>query len=213
MEAVQRTYLSHDWVNAVFLLILFLWLAAHFIDKKRFSRWVRLPWDDLYMTEYKDTKAGIFELVLFVASLLTWSMVILKTAVLYGIFTLDVFSYMKILFLLGIFFVVKYMMEWMIARIFGYRKLFVRSMYVKVNYWNALSLYLTFFSLLMYYTFSRSRIYMLITGIFFAVLLIQRYYYFVRMYKNIIRSRIFYFILYFCTLEVIPVILLVKTGI
>ena len=116
----------------------------------------------------------------------------------------ELFVYYELLGFVSIFFVVKIMLDFIIGRLFSVSELMKNYIWQKLVYHNSLGILLLLFNFLIAYSIFDGY-YMTLISIYISLLFLLFSYcsiYFSM--KKVIIKNWFYFILYLCTLEIIP---------
>ena len=116
----------------------------------------------------------------------------------------ELFVYYELLGFVSIFFVVKIMLDFVIGRLFSVSELMKNYIWKKLVYHNSLGILLLLFNFLIAYSIFDGY-YMILISIYISLLFLLFSYcsiYFSM--KKVIIKNWFYFILYLCTLEIIP---------
>ena len=116
----------------------------------------------------------------------------------------ELFVYYELLGFVSIFFVVKIMLDFSIGRLFSISELMKNYIWQKLVYHNSLGILLLLFNFLIAYSIFDGY-YMILISIYISLLFLLFSYcsiYFSM--KKVIIKNWFYFILYLCTLEIIP---------
>jgi len=116
----------------------------------------------------------------------------------------ELFVYYELLGFVSIFFVVKIMLDFVIGRLFSVSELMKNYIWQKLVYHNSLGILLLLFNFLIAYSIFDGY-YMILISIYISLLFLLFSYcsiYFSM--KKVIIKNWFYFILYLCTLEIIP---------
>ena len=116
----------------------------------------------------------------------------------------ELFVYYELLGFVSIFFVVKIMLDFSIGRLFSISELMKNYIWKKLVYHNSLGILLLLFNFLIAYSIFDGY-YMILISIYISLLFLLFSYcsiYFSM--KKVIIKNWFYFILYLCTLEIIP---------
>ena len=122
-------------------------------------------------------------------------------------------KFLKILFVVFVFIIVKTSIEKMIGAIFSIEKVIDHHIYEKLSYRNFLSLLLIVTNLIFYFSVKPDlNILLILTGILFLVNMVILFYGY-KKYRSLIFSNLFYFLLYICALEISPYIILYKAFI
>ncbi len=110
----------------------------------------------------------------------------------------------------SLFILVKYILEKMIAHIFGMDSIINNYLYEKLSYSSLIAIVVLIFNILLFYTITPNSLILWVAiasiGILFVISLISSY----KRNANLILRHFFYFILYLCALEIAPFIILYK---
>ena len=123
----------------------------------------------------------------------------------------ELFVYYELLGFVSIFFVVKIMLDFIIGRLFSISELMKNYIWQKLVYHNSLGILLLLFNFLIAYSIFDGY-YMILISIYISLLFLLFSYcsiYFSM--KKVIIKNWFYFILYLCTLEIIPYYYLISS--
>ena len=123
----------------------------------------------------------------------------------------ELFVYYELLGFVSIFFVVKIMLDFIIGRLFSVSELMKNYIWQKLVYHNSLGILLLLFNFLIAYSIFDGY-YMILISIYISLLFLLFSYcsiYFSM--KKVIIKNWFYFILYLCTLEIIPYYYLISS--
>ena len=122
-------------------------------------------------------------------------------------------KFLKILFVVFVFIIVKTSIEKMIGAIFSIEKVINHYIYEKLSYRNFLSLLLIVTNLIFYFSVKPDLNTLLIfTSILFLINILILFYTY-KNYRSLIFSNFFYFLLYLCALEISPYLILYKAFI
>jgi len=217
MKAIERVIINNDWLTFIFLGILFLVVLANYLDKNRLRQLAVLPFNSLYFTNFENTSDNLrkgFTIFLFISSNLTLSIF------LYLLFHKLYPSFFKhynhpFVIILGMVFgywALKYLISLIAAWIFELEEVRRKVVYIKLSYFLSFQFYLFLLLIFAIYFFeSSSNFIQYVLGIYLVFLLV-RYFQFLRAMKKMIFVNLFYFILYICTLEIAPFMVLYKWG-
>jgi len=206
LEAIHRIYGEKEIIGVVYIVLLLLWAVANTIDGRRFKSFVRLGVSSLYISTYKENISYRFQFVLSATGILSWGLLLWHLAVWYEQGSYEWRAYLKYVLWIFIYLLFRYSLEYVLAALFDLQNEFKQSVFVRMSYWNVSGMYLSVLLMFQFYTFPHSTVYtgfIIVTAVLMLVLI---YYHFIDAYKNIVVSGLFYFILYFCTLEIAPVI-------
>ena len=207
LELQPRIVESKDWATIVFVLALALIVLAKSSFENRFNDFVRLLISDKYLKIYRDSSHLMsgFTILLFVVNLISLSFFIqlIMDHYDYGSKT-DWTLFIRIFTLLTVFILSKFLVEKIIATTFGIEELIEAFNLQKVNYRTYVGLLLLLVSIILFYSSYSTN--SLILTIIAIVLIINLLGYFIslRIYQNLVIGKLFYFILYLCTLEIAP---------
>lgn len=207
LELNPRLVESKDWATIVFVLALALVVIAKTSFENRFNDFVRLLISDKYLKIYRDSSHLMsgFTILLFIVNLVSLAFFIqlVLNHYDYGEKT-DWTLFVRIFILLMVFILSKFLLEKIIATIFGIEELIETFNLQKVNFRTYIGLLLLPVSIILFYSSYSTN--SLILTIIAIVLIINVLGYFIslRIYQNLLISRLFYFILYLCTLEIAP---------
>ena len=116
----------------------------------------------------------------------------------------ELFVYYELLGFISIFFVVKIMLDFIIGRLFSISELMKNYIWQKLVYHNSLGILLLLFNFLIAYSIFDGYYMTLISIYISLVFLLFSYCSIYFSMKKVIIKNWFYFILYLCTLEIIP---------
>ena len=123
----------------------------------------------------------------------------------------ELFVYYELLGFVSIFFVVKIMLDFVIGRLFSVSELMKNYIWKKLVYHNSLGILLLLFNFLIAYSIFDGYYMTLISIYISLVFLLFSYCSIYFSMKKVIIKNWFYFILYLCTLEIIPYYYLISS--
>ena len=204
----QERILSHtDWATLLFVISIFIIALNRSVFQIRFIEFMRLGVSDKYTKIYKDSSnmnSG-FTMSMFLVQLISFSFFILLTLSHYKYSTKENFIvFIQIITFLGVFILSKYLIEKIIATTFKIEEFVDQFNLLKVSYRTYFGVLLLPISIILYYnSFNENWIYLSLLLILIAINVIT-YFITLKLYQNVILGKIFYFILYLCTLEIAP---------
>jgi hypothetical protein len=196
---------------ALLLLILLLIAIANYIYKERLFQLVLGFFTKRYLVRFgKDNNLIFngFNAILFVVQLLVFSLLVFFYPNLIGHNSHLLF--LKIVGLLGLFFLIRYLVGVLLATLFQLSKLHKSIIFVKITYLFAISVFIFPLLIIIFYANKYNLLFFQSTLFLLVVLLIARYVFVVKNNKNMMLSGLFYFILYLCALEIAPLLLILK---
>ncbi len=211
MEVVLRN-IDYHTTETILLAICFLLITVVKItDETRFSSFLILLFSNKYLKIYgKDKQLNLnwFNILLFSNQVIIFSILIKLTFALFGE-ELDV-PLLVIILILTLFILFKFYLEKLLAEIFELEKFSEYYNFHKVSYRNYIAIILLpFLALIIYSTLNKEVITILTIGLFLVLNLIS-FILTLRNHQKLIQSRLFYFILYLCALEIAPYLLIYK---
>jgi hypothetical protein len=207
LELHPRIIENKDWATALFILSFGLIVLTRTVFENRFHDFIRLIISDKYLKIYRESNhlMGGFTVFLFTTNLISLSFFIqiVFHHLGYGDKT-DWILFVQIFTFLTVFILSKFLIEKIIATTFGIEEIIEEFNLQKVSFRTYLGILLLPLTLILFYNniVSNSLIYTII-----AVLLIINlltYLFSLKIYQNLIISKLFYFILYLCALEIAP---------
>ncbi len=214
MEAIERITTNRDWMTLLLLGIIFLIVIVSSLDQKRLKQLISLPYNDLYLLDYEPSVWLGFNTILFIVSNTILSLFIyifLENFYLNKIVFIS-FPFIRIIGIVFGYWFFRYGIGRFIAYLFEIQQLQKKLIFAKISYFFSASLYLLIFLIFEIYLFNNQATFLLISFSVFTILLLIRYYHFLRLYKREIIANLFYFILYLCALEIAPLLIAIKVG-
>lgn len=196
-----------DWATILFVMALILIAVTKTVFENRFTEFVKLAASDKYIKVYRDSSnlMSWFNVLMFLIQLISLAFFIQLILSYFGhAAKTDWILFIRIFTLLGVYILSKYLIEKIIAASFNIDEFSEQFNLQKVSYRTYIGLLILPVDIILYYngTAPKSVIYSLI-GI---VLIINIYTYLISLknYQNLLFSKLFYFILYLCALEIAP---------
>lgn len=202
-----RILATTDWATIIFILCLALIAVTRTVFEVRFAEFSRLLFSDKYIKVYRDNNnlMSWFNVSLFLLHLVSFSFFIQLVLSQYGFGSKhDSLLFLRIFTLLGVFILSKFLIEKIIAVCFNAEEFVEQFNLVKVSYRTYIGLILLPINILLFY--SKDFPEFILAGLIVIVLIINvlTYVFSLRTYQNAVMSKLFYFILYLCTLEIAP---------
>lgn len=203
----ERIIETKDWATVLFVLCFILIAITRTFFEVRFNEFLKLLVTDKYLKIYKDPSHMMswFTISLFFVQLISFSF--------FALILLDYFGladknnsvkFIQIITLIGVFVLSKYLIEKIIATSFKIEEFTEQFNLQKVSYRTFLGLILLPINILLYYNdilpefiIYFSLFILLIINVFTYILSLKKY-------QNLLFSKLFYFILYLCALEIAP---------
>ena len=198
---------SRDWATVLFVLSFAIIAVTKSVFENRFADFANLIYSNKYIKVYKDSSnlKSTFTVSLFLVQVISLAFFVQITLSYFGYASkTDWLLYIQILTLLVFFILSKYLIEKIIATSFNIEEFMEQFNLQKVTYRTYIGLFILPFNIILFYYDSFSKnIPLLIIAI---ILIINALTYFISIknYQKLIFSKLFYFILYLCALEIAP---------
>lgn len=203
----ERISGGKDWATILFLLCLVLIAVNRSVFQARFTEFTRLALSDKYTKIYKDSGNMLsgFTVSFFIIQVISFAFLILYLLGYFGIADgTSWVAYVRIFTVISVFILSKYLLEKIIATSFNIEEFNEQFNLHKVNYRTYIGLLLLPVNLVLFYNAQPHPIIIyIIIGLVVAASIIS-YIVSLKIYQNLIARKLFYFILYLCTLEIAP---------
>ncbi|AYN06157.1 MULTISPECIES: DUF4271 domain-containing protein [unclassified Flavobacterium] len=198
---------NKDWATLLFVLCFAVIAITKSIYETRFGDFTKLIFSDKYAKIYRDSshiKSG-FTTILFFIQIISFAFFIQLTLSSFGYASkTDWLLYIQIVTLLAFFILSKYLIEKIVATSFNIEEFTEHFNLQKVSYRAYIGiLILPINAILFYYDGISKNVLLIILAISLCISLFS-YFISIKNYQNVILSKLFYFILYLCTLEIAP---------
>ena len=211
IDFLNRYNYSFDWATVLFVLTFATIVVTRLTFARRFEDFIKLAVSNKYLSTYRDTnnlKSG-FTISMFFVQMVSLSLFVHYFISLTGFTALHSFStYLRILSILMFFVLVKYFLEKIIAVCFNIEDFAEQYNLLKVSYRSFLGLLLfPIVAILFYNTFQYPYFIWAVVGLF-VLFNIVLYGLLLKNYQKVFSKFLFYFILYLCTFEIAPYVIL-----
>ena len=211
LQLQERIIENKDWATFLFMLCFVVIAIVKSLFEVQFSEFLKLPFSKKYTSTYKDTSNlySAFTISLFFVQLISFSFLI-QIVLSYFDYTSKAnwITFIQIFTTLFVAILIKFYIEKIVANIFDIEEFLEIFNLKKVTFRTYIGLIFLPVVILLYYNnfLSVGIISTFLTTIGIGMI----YFYFLSIltYQKLILSRIFYFILYLCTLEIGPYYLL-----
>ncbi len=213
--AVDRVFQSSDWIVLVFFLIFGLLAVLKLLYPKRLNAFLGCFFSKNYFLDYAtelQEKYSLFHFfLLFVQNLIG--------ALFLYVFVIKLDSnavafefggYLKILAGLTLYLFCQMVLGRLVAFLFRIDDLYEGFFLLKFSYLKVITIYSLPVLLLWIYSFPGSSFMSFVAVGFVSILLIARWFLIVINKITLFKMNSFYFILYICTLEIVPLVLVIK---
>lgn len=207
LELQPRIIENKDWATLLFIVCFIVIAINKSLFEGQFHEFIRLPFSKKYMATYRDSSNlySSFTISLFFVQLISYSFLIQIILSFLDYTTKDNWiTFIQIFTALFVFILIKFYIEKIIANIFSIEDFLEVFNLKKVTFRTYIGLLFLPIVILLYYNNFLSigiiKVFIVIIG------LCMIYFYFLSIlnYQKLILSKIFYFILYLCTLEIGP---------
>jgi hypothetical protein len=198
---------NKDWATFLFVLSFATIALTKSVFENRFADFTKLIYSDKYTSVYKDSSCLMsgFTIALFLVQIISFAFFIQLSLSHFGYASkTDWIFYIQTITFLFYFVLSKFLIEKIIATAFNIDEFIEQFNLQKVIYRTYIGLFILPINVILFYYDNISRsIPLLILGI---ILTVNTFAYFVSVknYQNLIFSKLFYFILYLCALEIAP---------
>ena len=198
---------NKDWATFLFVLSFATIALTKSVFENRFADFTKLIYSDKYTSVYKDSSHLMsgFTIALFLVQIISFAFFIQLSLSHFGYASkTDWILYIQIITFLIYFVLSKFLIEKIIATAFNIDEFIEHFNLQKVIYRTYIGLFILPINVILFYYDNISRsIPLLILGI---ILTVNTFAYFVSVknHQNLIFSKLFYFILYLCALEIAP---------
>jgi hypothetical protein len=207
IQLSERILVNKDWATVLFMLAIAVIALNKTIFTIRFNEFIKLGYSDKYNKVYKDTNNLLswFTISMFVIQLISFSFFILLMLSYFNYTKIDNYiTYIQIATFLFVFILSKFLIEKIIGTAINSESLVDKFNLVKVNYRAFLGFILLPINIVLYYnSWPIKEVFYIILSVF-LLYNVFTYYFLVKTYQKTILSKLFYFILYLCTLEIAP---------
>lgn len=212
MEPIARITENIDWITLIIFGSLLLLIAAKTLFYSRFLNFMILPFNNKYILMYnkKEKLFNWFHILLTIFQIINTSMFIFLSwkAYIKPVTKDPQYIFLIILTSIFLFLVLKISLQLVNGFIFDTYNLTNEFVFKKISYLNYGSLVLFIANILLCFVFKDSLILVYIAAALFLTINIIGWITVIKVYQKFIASYFFYFILYLCTLEIAPLIIM-----
>ena len=196
-----------DWATYLFVFSFVLIAITKTAFETRFSEFLRILVSDKYIKVYKDTSHLMsgFTILLFIVQIISFSFFIQLVLNFLGyVSKTDWVIFIRIFTFFGIFVLSKFLIEKIVATIFNIEEFVEQFNLQKVSYRTFIGLLLLPINIYLFYNNTPSNILIYCTIVVILIINLFSYLISLKIYQNLLISKLFYFILYLCALEIAP---------
>ncbi len=206
-ELHLRVIENKDWATALFVLSFATIAFTKSAFENRFAEFAKLIYSDKYNNVYKDGSnlKSIFTIALFFVQILSIAFFIQISFSYFGYCSkTDWILFIQITTLLFYFVFTKFLVEKIIATAFNIEEIIEQFNLQKVIFRTYIGLFLLPIDVILFYNDIVSKKIMIILIVIVLTINILVYLISIKNYQKLIFGKLFYFILYLCTLEIAP---------
>ncbi|WP_353963177.1 DUF4271 domain-containing protein [Aequorivita marina] len=211
MDFNQRLIVSNDWATYLLVACFVIFALAKYFYPKRFHEFSLLPFNNQYF-KY-DQLGHTFNMMLFACQVICVSIFIHLLFMAYNPAETANNDWLFIQICTGyiVFVLIKFSLEKIIGNIFSLDELINKYLYQKLSYRNFLGILFFIGNLFFLYAFPPTALRLVIFASIMILLNASTLFYSYKKKRKLIMDNFFYFILYLCTLEIAPYIILYKS--
>jgi hypothetical protein len=208
------SYVTQNWITVIIVFLIALLVLLHFSYKIRFVKFISIIKTKEYFVDYINKGnpfVSLFNGVLFLFQLGVYALFVYLIKMSYRKLDNGLSVFLDILSMLFLFIIGRYLIGKVISYILGIDKIQGILSFVKFTYFSKVAIYLFPLVIVLFYIPYYQR--ELLMGVMSLAVAMLLYFYGKLLLQNqkIIFRNLFYFILYLCTLEIIPLVYLYKT--
>ena len=198
---------NKDWATILFVLSFAIIAITKSVFKNRFVDFTNLMYSDKYSNVYRDSssvKRG-FIISLFVVQIVSLAFFFQLLLPFFGYaLKTDWILYIQIITILTFFILAKFLIEKIIAIAFDIEEFVEQFGLQKLIFRTYIGLFVLPINVVLFYNDNISRNFLILLAFVLLGLTILSYLVSIKIYHKIIFSKLFYFILYLCALEIAP---------
>ena len=204
-----REVIFNDWYTAIIIASLIIMVSAKILNPSRFRELIN---NSNYLRIYiKDHKFfNLFDILLFTNFCVNAVLIISLFYSTLNKFNLKFNDFIALSGLLGLVVTTKFLIEFIIGSIFEIKNISLSHVFQQISTLNVLGIILLPFNALSIYSYPKQ---LLLFGVIFIISCIIIFYGLIKSiksYQKLLINNFFYFILYLCTLEIGPYVILCK---
>jgi hypothetical protein len=204
-----------DWITGILLLMILFLGFAKMIHQDKFNKTLRIFTSNRFFLNYgkeSNRTFNTFSNVMHIVQLLSFALLVFLIVQKWTkINEIQFeFNYLDILGFIAIYFIGKLIIGKFIGIIFRFNKLQEDLLFLKISYLNLIAIYFIPLCAFLAYTEIINREIIYLSIIYILFLFLYSYILILLSNKKIIYNYFFYFILYICTLEIAPLLIVMK---
>ena len=210
MQALERIDFSNNWITLVFILCLLLLFVLKTLNSQQFFEYSRAFFLKGFIEKKVEERASFFtafNVILYVFSVLVYALFFTHLVSIFSVdITINFQLYLKITGIVFGYYSIFKFLDFLLCSLLEVRHQLANVIAAKLGYSYNIALFL--FPFLLLTTYSFLNIYGLLS-VFIILFTLSFVLSFINN-KNLIISKLFYFILYLCALEITPLLIIYK---
>lgn len=198
---------NKDWATALFVLAFAIIAITKSFNENRFGDFINLIFSDKYSKVYRDSSQlkSSFTISLFFVQVISFAFFIQISLNIFGYASkTDWLLYIQIITFLIFFILSKFLVEKIIATTFNIEEFMEQFNLQKITYRTYIGIIILPINIILFYHNTASQHIPITIIAIILGLSILTYALSIKKYQNVIFGKLFYFILYLCTLEIAP---------
>ena len=212
-EVIERIFMSKDWITIILLIVIALLIFNKVRHPLKFNKLQSLLYSPYYINTYSKSTPlliNVFNIAFIVIFIIIISLLLFVAFIEYGLAknTSDVIPFLRILLYVFSFIFIRFILGFLLALLFEKEKEQQYFTFLKLSYLSSFSVLILPLLIINFYI--DSTFFTKLVIIIAALLLL---YFFILQIKNnqkLVYSKMFYFILYLCALEIAPYLVVYK---
>ena len=208
------SWTDNNWITITFIFMIGWLVLANFLFKKRFFKFSKPFQSKRYFVDYISitTIFHPFNIIFLIFQINFYAFLVLKIMEYFNksLSKNELFLFLKINLVMLIFYILRYFYGKIFAFVFKMKKEQEGLSFVKTSYLAKTALYIFPLLIIFNYIDFKNGLLFLILGIYTGLILLVKYVFIMQQNQKLIFNKLFYFILYLCTLEIIPLLLVLK---
>ncbi|WP_046756325.1 DUF4271 domain-containing protein [Kordia jejudonensis] len=213
-RSIERTIISKDWITLLFLVSFCILVLVRFVFRKQFSLFLSFLFTNKYENQFvskQDDLVNWFSALLFLVQVTSFSIFIyVAVTFFYPSLRTAPFLFVKIITFTTFFIIIKYIFEKIIAVILDLESYVNTYNFHKLTTRNLFGILLIPINLLLVYNLDGHKIVFFSIIVTFFLYNLIGLFFLLKNYQKLIISKLFYFILYLCALEIAPYLVIYK---
>lgn len=216
MDVIYQPFTQdNNWIVLTFVFILVLLVILKRLFKSQFNNQLKLLSNTIWISNLKNSYSivyNFYNIIYLIILCVLLSLMTLFYAKNFSFLELNnsFYLFLKYSFYFGLFFIIKHLLYFFFSLIFNIKYIFLKVIYIKTSYLNFLTIFiLIWFPIALFNNFENKLIFKYAC----LISLLLAFYFYVLIVKNnlkFVSKHFLYFILYLCTLEIAPIIILYK---